>query len=88
MSKILVVDDEQSIVDVLTYSLSPTSLSSRAMVSGGPCWLGRTDLVILDLICRHRQAGCAAPYAKGDCPSSSSPLKTEIDRVVGLNWAR
>lgn len=91
MSKILVVDDEPSIVDVLTYNL--TKAGHQALVArDGERALAlasaeHPDLVILDLmlpgidgleVCRTLRKG-------GDLPIIMLTAKDEeIDRVVGL----
>ncbi len=91
MSKILVVDDEPSIVDVLTYNLKKAGHQPLVARDGERALelarAERPDLVILDLmlpgidgleVCRTLRKG-------GDLPIIMLTAKDEeIDRVVGL----
>ncbi len=91
MSKILVVDDEPSIVDVLTYNLTKAGHQPLVARDGERALAlasaERPDLVILDLmlpgidgleVCRTLRKG-------GDLPIIMLTAKDEeIDRVVGL----
>ena len=91
MSKILVVDDEPSIVDVLTYNLTKAGHQpivardgERALVlARAEC----PDLVILDLMLPGMDGleVCRALRKDGDLPIIMLTAKDEeIDRVVGL----
>jgi DNA-binding response OmpR family regulator len=91
MSKILVVDDEQSIVDVLTYNLTKAGHQPIVARNGEQALnLARTeqpDLVILDLMLPGIDGldVCRSLRKDGDLPIIMLTAKDEeIDRVVGL----
>ncbi len=91
MSKILVVDDEQSIVDVLTYNLTKAGHQPIVACDGEQALrLARTeqpDLVILDLMLPGIDGldVCRELRKDGDLPIIMLTAKDEeIDRVVGL----
>jgi DNA-binding response OmpR family regulator len=91
MSKILVVDDEQSIVDVLTYNLTKAG-HQPVVARDGEAALRlaraeRPDLVILDLMLPGIDGldVCREIRKKGSLPIIILTAKDEeIDRVVGL----
>ena len=91
MSKILVVDDEQSIVDVLTYNLSKAGHQPIVARDGETALrlarAERPDLVILDLMLPGIDGldVCREIRKDGDLPIIILTAKDEeIDRVVGL----
>ena len=91
MSKILVVDDEPSIVDVLTYNLTKAGHQSIVARDGEQALvLARVecpDLVILDLMLPGIDGleVCRALRKSGDASIIMLTAKDEeIDRVVGL----
>jgi DNA-binding response OmpR family regulator len=91
MSKILVVDDEQSIVDVLTYNLVKAGHQPVVAHEGETALRltrgERPDLVILDLMLPGLDGleVCRAIRQDGDLPIIILTAKDEeIDRVVGL----
>jgi DNA-binding response OmpR family regulator len=91
MSKILVVDDEPSIVDVLTYNLTKAGHQPIVARDGEQALqlarAGRPDLVILDLMLPGIDGleVCRALRKDGDLPIIMLTAKDEeIDRVVGL----
>jgi DNA-binding response OmpR family regulator len=91
MSKILVVDDEQSIVDVLTYNLVKAGHQPVVAREGETALrlarAERPDLVILDLMLPGLDGldVCRAIRQDGDLPIIILTAKDEeIDRVVGL----
>ena len=91
MSKILVVDDEPSIVDVLTYNLAKAGHQPIVARDGAQALhLARAeqpDLVILDLMLPGIDGleVCRALRKDGDLPIIMLTAKDEeIDRVVGL----
>lgn len=91
MSKILVVDDEPSIVDVLTYNLTKAGHQPVVARDGEQALkLARAehpDLVILDLMLPGMDGleVCRALRKDGDLPIIMLTAKDEeIDRVVGL----
>ncbi len=91
MSKILVVDDEQSIVDVLTYNLVKAGHQPVVARDGEQALrlarAERPDLVILDLMLPGLDGldVCRAIRQDGDLPIIILTAKDEeIDRVVGL----
>jgi len=91
MSKILVVDDEQSIVDVLTYNLTKAGHQPIVARDGEQALsLARTeqpDLVILDLMLPGIDGldVCRSLRKDGDLPIIMLTAKDEeVDRVVGL----
>ncbi len=91
MSKILVVDDEPSIVDVLTYNLAKAGFQPIIARDGEQALvLARAehpDLVILDLMLPGMEGleVCRALRKDGDMPVIMLTAKDEeIDRVVGL----
>ena len=91
MSKILVVDDEQSIVDVLTYNLVKAGHQPVVAREGETALrlarAERPDLVILDLMLPGLDGleVCRAIRKDGDLPIIILTAKDEeIDRVVGL----
>ncbi len=91
MSKILVVDDEQSIVDVLTYNLVKAG-HQPVVARDGETALAlaraeRPDLVILDLMLPGIDGldVCRAIRRDGELPVIMLTAKDEeVDRVVGL----
>jgi DNA-binding response OmpR family regulator len=91
MSKILVVDDEQSIVDVLTYNLVKAG-HQPIVARDGETALAlarseRPDLVILDLMLPGIDGldVCRAIRRDGELPVIMLTAKDEeVDRVVGL----
>lgn len=91
MSKILVVDDERSIVDVLTYNLTKAGYQSVVARDGEQALqLARAekpDLVILDLMLPGIDGleVCRALRKDGALPIIMLTAKDEeVDRVVGL----
>ena len=91
MSKILVVDDEQSIVDVLTYNLVKAGHQPVVARDGEQALrlarAERPDLVILDLMLPGIDGldVCREIRKDGDLPIIILTAKDEeIDRVVGL----
>ena len=91
MSKILVVDDEPSIVDVLTYNLTKAGHQPIVARDGEQALqlarAGRPDLAILDLMLPGIDGleVCRALRKDGDLPIIMLTAKDEeIDRVVGL----
>ncbi len=91
MSKILVVDDEQSIVDVLTYNLIKAGHQPVVAREGETALrlarAERPDLVILDLMLPGLDGldVCREIRKDGDLPIIILTAKDEeIDRVVGL----
>lgn len=91
MSKILVVDDEPSIVDVLKYNLTKAGHAVLAASDGEQALvLARSEqpaLVILDLMLPGIDGleVCRALRKEGDLPIIMLTAKDEeIDRVVGL----
>jgi len=91
MSKILVVDDEQSIVDVLTYNLVKAGHQPVVAREGETALrlarAERPDLVILDLMLPGLDGldVCREIRKDGDLPIIILTAKDEeIDRVVGL----
>ena len=91
MSKILVVDDEQSIVDVLTYNLIKAGHQPVVAREGETALrlarAERPDLVILDLMLPGIDGldVCREIRKDGDLPIIILTAKDEeIDRVVGL----
>lgn len=91
MSKILVVDDERTIVDVLTYNLTKAGHQPIVARDGEQALqLARAekpDLVILDLMLPGIDGleVCRALRKAGDLPIIMLTAKDEeIDRVVGL----
>ena len=91
MSKILVVDDEQSIVDVLIYNLVKAGHQPVVAREGETALrlarAERPDLVILDLMLPGLDGleVCRAIRKDGDLPIIILTAKDEeIDRVVGL----
>jgi DNA-binding response OmpR family regulator len=91
MSKILVVDDEQSIVDVLAYNLVKAGHQPVVARDGEQALrlarAERPDLVILDLMLPGIDGleVCRAIRKDGDLPIIILTAKDEeIDRVVGL----
>ena len=91
MSKILVVDDEQSIVDVLTYNLVKAGHQPIVARDGETALrlarAERPDLVILDLMLPGIDGleVCREIRKDGDLPVIMLTAKDEeIDRVVGL----
>ncbi len=91
MSKILVVDDEPSIVDVLTYNLTKAGHQPIVARDGEQALrlahAERPDLVILDLMLPGIDGleVCRALRKEGDLPIIMLTAKDEeIDRVVGL----
>jgi DNA-binding response OmpR family regulator len=91
MSKILVVDDEQSIVDVLTYNLTKAGHLPLVARDGEQALrlahAERPDLVILDLMLPGLSGldVCREIRKEGNLPIIMLTAKDEeIDRVVGL----
>ncbi len=91
MSKILVVDDEPSIVDVLTYNLTKAGHQTLVARDGERALAlasaERPDLVILDLMLPGIDGleVCRALRKGGELPIIMLTAKDEeIDRVVGL----
>ncbi len=91
MSKILVVDDEPSIVDVLTYNLAKAGHQPIVARDGEQALklarAERPDLVILDLMLPGIDGleVCRALRKDGDLPIIMLTAKDEeVDRVVGL----
>ncbi len=91
MSKILVVDDEPSIVDVLAYNLTKAGHKPIVARDGEQALrlahAERPDLVILDLMLPGIDGleVCRALRKEGDLPIIMLTAKDEeIDRVVGL----
>lgn len=91
MSKILVVDDEPSIVDVLTYNLAKAGHQPLVARDGERALelarAARPDLVILDLMLPGLDGleVCRRLRKDGDLPIIMLTAKDEeIDRVVGL----
>jgi DNA-binding response OmpR family regulator len=91
MSKILVVDDEQSIVDVLSYNLVKAGHQPIVARDGEQALrlarAERPDLVILDLMLPGIDGldVCREIRKDGDLPVIMLTAKDEeIDRVVGL----
>ena len=91
MSKILVVDDEPSIVDVLTYNLTKAGHQPIVARDGEQALqlarAERPDLVILDLMLPGMDGleVCRALRKDGDLPIIMLTAKDEeVDRVVGL----
>jgi len=91
MSKILIVDDEPSIVDVLTYNLTKAGHQPIVARDGEQALVltraERPDLVILDLMLPGIDGleVCRALHKDGDLPIIMLTAKDEeIDRVVGL----
>ena len=91
MSKILVVDDEPSIVDVLTYNLTKAGHQPIVARDGERAITlaraERPELVILDLMLPGMDGleVCRALRKEGDLPIIMLTAKDEeIDRVVGL----
>ncbi|MBI4673489.1 MAG: response regulator transcription factor [Chloroflexi bacterium] len=91
MSKILIVDDEPSIVEVLQYNLTKAGHHALAAFNGEQALvLARSeqpDLVILDLMLPGMDGleVCRALRKDGDLPIIMLTAKDEeIDRVVGL----
>ncbi len=91
MSKILVVDDEPSIVDVLTYNLAKAGHQPVIARDGEQALklarAERPDLVILDLMLPGIDGleVCRALRKDGDLPIIMLTAKDEeVDRVVGL----
>ncbi len=91
MSRILVVDDEPSIVDVLTYNLTKAGHQPLVARNGEQALeLARAehpDLVILDLMLPGIDGleVCRTLRKEGDLPIIMLTAKDEeIDRVVGL----
>ncbi len=91
MSRILVVDDEPSIVDVLTYNLTKAGYQTLVARDGEQALkLARAehpDLVILDLMLPGIDGleVCRAIRKENDLPIIMLTAKDEeIDRVVGL----
>ena len=91
MSKILVVDDEPSIVDVLTYNLTKAGHQPIVARDGEQALqlarAERPDLVILDLMLPRIDGleVCRALRKDGDLPIIMLTAKDEeVDRVVGL----
>jgi DNA-binding response OmpR family regulator len=91
MSKILVVDDEPSIVDVLTYNLVKAGYQTIIARDGEQALqlarAERPDLVILDLMLPGIDGldVCRALRKDGDLPIIMLTAKDEeVDRVVGL----
>ena len=91
MSKILVVDDEQSIVDVLTYNLVKAGHQPLVARDGEQALrlarAERPDLVILDLMLPGMDGldVCRAIRREGSLPIIILTARDEeIDRVVGL----
>jgi two-component system alkaline phosphatase synthesis response regulator PhoP len=91
MSKILVVDDEQSIVDVVAYNLVKAGHQPIVARDGEQALqlarAERPDLVILDLMLPGIDGleVCRAIRKDGDLPIIILTAKDEeIDRVVGL----
>jgi DNA-binding response OmpR family regulator len=91
MSKILVVDDEQSIVDVLTYNLAKAGHQPIVARDGEAALrlahAERPDLMILDLMLPGIDGleVCREIRREGDLPVIMLTAKDEeIDRVVGL----
>lgn len=91
MSRILVVDDEQAIVDVLTYNLTKTGHQSIVARDGENALrlaaAERPDLIILDLMLPGIDGidVCRALRRTSDVPIIMLTARDEeIDRVVGL----
>ena len=91
MSKILVVDDERSIVDVLIYNLTKAGHQPIVARDGEQALhrarAERPDLVILDLMLPGIDGleVCRALRKDGDLPIIMLTAKDEeVDRVVGL----
>jgi len=91
MSKILVVDDEQSIVDVLTYNLTKAGHQPIVARDGETALqlarAERPDLVILDLMLPGMDGldVCREIRKDGEMPVIMLTAKDEeIDRVLGL----
>jgi DNA-binding response OmpR family regulator len=91
MSRILVVDDEQAIVDILTYNLSKAGHQPLVARDGGAALrLARSeqpDLIILDLMLPGIDGieVCRALRRTSDVPIIMLTARDEeIDRVVGL----
>ncbi len=91
MSKILVVDDEPSIVDVLTYNLTKAGHQPIVACDGERALdlarAERPDLVILDLMLPGLDGleVCRRLRQEGDLPVIMLTARDEeIDRVVGL----
>jgi DNA-binding response OmpR family regulator len=91
MSKILVVDDEQSIVDVLSYNLAKSGHQPIVARDGRSAVrlarAERPDLVILDLMLPGIDGldVCREIRKEGNLPVIMLTAKDEeIDRVVGL----
>src|SRR5512136_2941106 len=91
MSKILVVDDEQSIVDVLTYNLVKAGHQPLVARDGEHALrlarAERPDLVILDLMLPGVDGldVCRQIRQEGNTPIIMHTAKDEeVDRVVGL----
>ena len=91
MSKILVVDDEPSIVDVLTYNLTKAGHQPIVARDGEQALklarAERPDLVILDLMLPGIDGleVCRALRKDGNLPIIMLTAKDEeVDRVVGL----
>src|SRR5512136_1317097 len=91
MSKILVVDDEPSIVDVLTYNLAKAGHQPIVARDGETALrlarAERPDLVILDLMLPGIDGldVCREIRKEGEMPVIMLTAKDEeIDRVVGL----
>ncbi len=91
MSRILVVDDEPSIVEVLTYNLTKAGHQALVARDGERALelarVERPDLVILDLMLPGIDGleVCRTLRKEGDLPIIMLTAKDEeIDRVVGL----
>lgn len=94
MTKIIVVDDEQDIVDVLAYNLENAGFEVKCALTGREglelIQATRPDLVVLDLmlpdisgteVCRHLRATPAGQHIPVLMLSARGE---EIDRVVGF----
>ena len=95
MSKILVVDDEQSIVDVLTYNLVKAGHQPIVARDGETALrlarAERPDLVILDLMLPGIDGleVCREIRKDGDLPVIMLTAKDEeIDRSSVWSWAQ
>lgn len=91
MSKILIVDDEPSIVDIISFALETEGFSTTSCTTGGDALVELEtvsfDLIILDIGLPDING---FELAKRICTSSQVPIifltarSSEIDRVVGL----
>ena len=93
-NKILIVDDEPDIVDLLSYNLKKDGFKVMTASDGEEALdkirKNKFDLVILDLMLPHIQGGELCRIMKNDPKTAGIPIimltakGEEMDRVIGL----